>query len=256
MKGPRGRLYSILLLPLLLAPVRRGGSTPARPSPFSAPPGAEGMPGSPEPGQPGPRLAPPVLIPIPEPGSPPSRPSPFSPSPNATRHPSTSSSAPGAHPTSAPSSAATTPTSRAPAPDGPPAKPPPPPPTALTAPDIAPIETGPAIPLPTVRPEGFPGGPARPPAPTGAVYRKVIGQVVDEVTAKPVGKVEVSIPELDLRSLADEEGWFLLHGIRARERAYEVLLTAPGYHTTFGELTLPESGPEPKPVLKIRPLGW
>lgn len=140
---------------------------------------------------------------------------------------------------------------------GPPAKPPLPEPEGLRAADLAPVTSGPAIPVPEGSRDDW-GSPAPAPVAPGTRFLKLLGTVVDPFTGKPVPDVEVSLPELDQRALSGPDGLFLIHGIPARERGYELLATAPGFQVTFAELLALPSHPSSSlsTTIELKPLGW
>lgn len=137
---------------------------------------------------------------------------------------------------------------------GPPARPPPPPPTGLLPAIPAPVLRGPAIPVPQLEEKDW-GAEDWEDDDEAAVYGGILGTIVDQVSGESLENVEVSIPELDLRALSDKSGLFMIRGIRVRQRAYEVLLEAPGYQRHFDSLELREKGTR-RLEWKLTPLGW
>lgn len=156
--------------------------------------------------------------------------------------------------TSAASSPATTPTTALGDPNVP-AKPPEIPLPGLHAPDIAPRhEGGPSIPVPEVDEIDWGAG-ADPDDDPDAVYTRLLGRVIDSVTKEPIGDVQVSFPELDLRALSSEDGMFMIHGIEVRADPYEVLLEAPNYKAAFESLAFPQKERGVR-ELELVPMGW
>lgn len=263
-RRPPARLASFLLLPSLLSllgihtreavevqppqarPEAAAVTTPepsARPSPFASPA----------------RPAPEAPVPVPPQAPAPTRPA--SP-PDAVTGPSMPASprpipAPPARP---PVAATPRPEAAAPEPSGPPAKPPAPPPTGLTPQPIAPVLKGPAIPVPTKKPEnwGRDDWNDEEDAEEDAeevTYAGIVGTVKDSQTKKPLKDVEVSLPELDLRALTDSQGQFMIRGVRVRPLPYELLFKQPSYQTRFEKLKFEAKGTRTMDF-ELTPLGW
>ena len=81
------------------------------------------------------------------------------------------------------------------------------------------------------------------------------GRVIDAKRKTPIEGAEVSIPELDLRTVTNDKGEFFLGNIEPRDDSYEVLITRPGYVSCFADAELKE-----KQLFnceyRLKPLGW
>ena len=92
-----------------------------------------------------------------------------------------------------------------------------------------------------------------PASPTAAVT----GQVVDAIKDTPISQAVVALPELRMEVSTDDEGRFVLTGVSARERPYELLVTCAGYGsiTLMATVKVTDEKLQLDPV-KLRPLGW
>ena len=101
--------------------------------------------------------------------------------------------------------------------------------------------------------------PARPPEvgeePVPGDKAVLEGRVVDGRTGNPVVGAEVSVPEVDLRTVSDESGRFRLENIPPRPRTYEILVTRPGYKSYFADQAF-EGGKRYSRDYPLRPVGW
>ena len=81
------------------------------------------------------------------------------------------------------------------------------------------------------------------------------GKVLDSKTRKPIVGAEVSIPELDRRTVTDGTGRFQLGNIKVRSQSYEVLVTCPGYVSFFADAVF-EEGKTLNCEYRLKPVGW
>jgi len=81
------------------------------------------------------------------------------------------------------------------------------------------------------------------------------GSIVDQRTSSPMAGVEIALPELDLRTVTTKEGTFVLEGLTPRARPYEVLISKPGYKSSFGDVIIPKGGRVQRDF-RLLPVGW
>mgnify|MGYP001546611456 FL=1 len=81
------------------------------------------------------------------------------------------------------------------------------------------------------------------------------GRVLDSKTRKPIVGAEVSVPELDRRTVTDGTGRFQLGNIKVRTQSYEVLVTCPGYVSFFADAVF-EKGKKLNCEYRLKPVGW
>ncbi len=86
-------------------------------------------------------------------------------------------------------------------------------------------------------------------------YSALEGKILDAKTKKPIVGAEVSIPELDRRTVTDNGGRFYLGNIKARNQSYEVLVTCPGYVSFFADAVF-EAGKRLNCEYRLKPVGW